>query len=422
MSTIEQVEVKDELKITKIKALTPGLSEIAIEELTNIKPIKQKKALIVRVGGIGDSVILTVVAKQLHKKGYLVDFFTGSPNGDISQLFNGLDYLNEVKSVVRINGIDCVKDINEHNIPVEVLKSNYDEVYDYKLSIEHNKSGVNSSEGWRESLNSNYINWVDLSLAWANIDYTLLSDEEKIPDVKCKDVELYQKWYETTGLSLKNVEHNYRLIGIQLSASSLVRTFYKANELPELLHKQYPDDIIVIFEGNSWYALTKFGKRKIEFDEDLNPMVQSIEIVKNLDVFLSADSGFSHIASALRVKCVTVYTTVPSWTRAKYYINQINIDAQAPCRPCFTLGGTCPLREKQAFEALTDREKDLIQSNNAGINIFDMAKKYQTIPNALNDEFKSAVGKLKALSAKVPECVESISTDRILESIQEILK
>lgn len=382
---------------------------------------ERKKALIVRVGGIGDCVILTVVAKHLHAKGFDVDYFVGSPSGDVSMLFSNLSYIKNCKNVTRVNGIDSVKDENNHYVSVEILKSNYDEVYDYKLSIEHNTAGVNKQDGWRQSLNSNYINWVDLSLAWANIDYTAIPDVDKIPDIGYKDAEQYIQWYAGTGLATLLTRTNYKIIAVQLSASSLVRTFYRANDLPELLHKSFPDDIVVIFDGGSWYALSKFGKRKIDFDDELNPLIQSIEIVKNADVFISADSGFSHIAAALRVKCVTLYTTVPSWTRAKYYVDQINIDAQAHCRPCFTLGGTCPIREKEAMEALTPREKDLLESHSKGINIHDMAKKYQTIPNALNDEFKSAMGKLKALSAKVPECVESVSVETIIESVRKSL-
>ena len=48
------------------------------EQLKLVKVEKQrKKALILRAGGIGDTVILTVVAKQLDKKGFDVDYFVG---------------------------------------------------------------------------------------------------------------------------------------------------------------------------------------------------------------------------------------------------------------------------------------------------------------------------------------------------------
>jgi len=400
----EQISTSDNLNIIKLLE----------------KP--KKKVLLVRLGGIGDCVVLTVVAKHLHAKGYIVDYFVGSPSGKVSELFDNLPYINSCKNAVRVNNIDCIEDENKNFIAIEILKANYDEVFDYKFSIEHNHAGVNKPGDWRESINSNYFNWVDLSLAWANIDYTLVPGADKIPDIGYKDVEKYLEWYKTTGLLLKTERTNHKVIVIALSASSLVRTFYRANDLPDLLYKQHPDDIIVIFDSNSWFSLTKFGKRKIDFDDELNPLLQSVEIVKNADVFISADSGFSHIAASLRVKCVTLYTTVPSWTRAKYYIDQVNIDAEAPCRPCFTLGGHCPIRAKEALESLTPRERDLIDSNDRKVGIHDMAKKYQTIPQALNEEFKSAVGKLKALSAKVPACVESVTPELILKQVAEVLK
>lgn len=400
MENIEQLNTSDNLVITKIP--------------------KQKKALILRVGGVGDSVILTVVAKELHKRGLIVDFFAGSPVGSVHELFENLPFINSCKQVVRVNNVDSVKDDNGHFIAVNILKDSYDEVYDYKNSIENNSSGLNSREGWRNTLNSNYINWIDLSLAWANIDYTLVDD--KNPSIGYKVPEKYEEWYKSLGLSLKNERQNHRIIGIQLSASSLVRTFYRANDLPDLIYAKYPNDIVLVFDQNAWYALNKFGKRKIEFDSELNPLIQSIEIVKNLDVFISADSGFSHIASAIGTKTVTLYTTVPSWTRAKYYADSISIDATAPCHPCFTLEGVCPLRKKEAWDGLTERERDLIELSNKGVNIFDVAKKYQSIPNAINEEFRSATQKLSALSAKMPACVESISIDMLMEKIAQVIQ
>lgn len=127
-----------------------------------------KTALMLRVGGLGDLLLLTPVAKELSKT-YKVDMAIGSPTGAVHKLLEGLAFVNQLYPVTRLNGIDCFEDKQKHYISVEILKDNYDEVFDFKFSVEENRAGLNKSEGWRSHLNSNFINWYDLTFSWADI-------------------------------------------------------------------------------------------------------------------------------------------------------------------------------------------------------------------------------------------------------------
>src|SRR5690242_3642669 len=141
-----------------------------------------KTALMLRAGGLGDIITLTPVARELHKRGYLVDFFCGSPTGKVYEMLQGLPYINQVKEITRVGGTqDCIEDENGHLVSVEIIKQKYDEVFDYKFSIEENFAGLNKRESWRTSINSNYQNWIDLFLSWANIDPSKI--EEKRPQI-----------------------------------------------------------------------------------------------------------------------------------------------------------------------------------------------------------------------------------------------
>jgi len=393
------------------------------EQLKLVKVEKQrKKALILRAGGIGDTVILTVVAKQLDKKGFDVDYFVGSPSGKVCELFENLPYIKNCKEIKRVNGLDCVEDESKNLVCVEILKTKYDEVFDFKNSVEHNRSGFNGEEGWRGTINSNYQNWIDLSLAWINVDWSKIHNQYKVPEISYKKQEEYTAWFEDCGIKPKE-GRTHRVIGVQLTASSLVRTFYRASDLPDMIHKQYPDDVVLVFDRNTWFALTKFGRRQIEFDEDLNPLIQSVVLLKHMDLFICADSGFSHLAAAVDTPCISIYTSVPSWTRAKYYPKQISIDsADLECRPCFTLDGFCPLERKNAHDSLTQRERDIIESAAKNENIYEVAKKYKTVPKAIMDEHQAAQAKLQALSAKMPACVASITAEQIVEKVHEVLQ
>jgi len=388
--------------------------------LTLISVKKRKKALMLRAGGIGDTVILTTIAQQLDKKGFDVDYFVGSPSGKVFELFEDIPYIKNCKEIKRVNGIDCVEDGNKNLVSVEILKTGYDEVFDFKNSVEHNRSGFNGDEGWRGTINSNYMNWIDLSMAWINVDWTKVHNQQKVPQIGFKAKQAYDLWLETTGVPKKE-GRGYKVIGIQMAASSLVRTFYRASDIPDMLHKKYPDDVILVFDRNMWFALTKFGRRQIEFDEDLNPLIQSVVLLKEMDLFICADSGFSHLAAACEVPCLSIYTTVPSWTRAKYYPHQVSINASVECSPCFTLDGFCPLNKKKAYDSLTERERYIIEAASRNENIYEVAKKFKTVPKAIMDEHQSAQTKLQALSAEMPACVASITAEQVVERVEEIL-
>jgi ADP-heptose:LPS heptosyltransferase len=376
---------------------------------------KRKTALMLRAGGLGDCVILTVIARELNKRGYDVDYFVGSPTGKVHLLLEKLPFLRSVKPIARLNGIDCIEDEDENGVAVDIMKKDYDEVFDFKFSVEDNRAGLNSKEGWRSSINSNYTNWIDLSLAWANIDPTFVED-------KCPVVELPDKKYSEWAQAAigERGKRPHKVVGIQLQASSLTRTWYKAGELPEVLHQKYPDDIVLIFADNAWFALTSYGKEKIEFPAEYDPLCCSTALIKEMDVFISADSGTSHIAEAVGTHTIGIYTTVPSWTRVRDYKHAHPIDALVLCHPCFVLDVFCPLERKRAAEQLNERQQDIINGGDSGANVFDFAKKYNTVPKAIIEEYNALKKQTEAMSAAEPACVKSITTELILAKLGEI--
>jgi len=396
-------------------------------KLVTIKSSDIKKALILRVGGVGDCLILTPVARTLYNQGYKVDYMSGSPTGNVHKLFDGLPFINQSLRIERVNGIDCVKDKNEHYISVEILKENYDEVFDYKYSVEDNRSGVNKTGGWRNTLNSNYMNWIDLSLAWANIDYTKVSDENKKPEIVIEPK--YLEWILTTSIGDKKAggARICNIIGIQLQASTLIRSWYKAGDLPKIIHEKYPNDLVVIFMNGIWKVLSKYGEGRLVPDEfkpddtEFDPLLISAAIISQMDCFITADSGMSHVAAALDIPTIGIYTTVPAWTREKYYSHSFPLETNVYCHPCFTLDAFCPIEKENALKQLTEREKQIIDCHDKGMNIVEVCRKFNSIPGAIQAELNAARQRVQALSAVEAACVKSITSDMILEKLDMIL-
>lgn len=398
--------------------------EQPISVLDNIqyKTIKPKRCLILRVGGLGDILILSAIAKALHEKGFLVDFFMGSPTGEIHEFFQGLPFIANAKKIQRVSGVDCVEDEDKHLVSVELLKRQYDEVFDYKLSVEENRVGFNKTDDWRASINSNYQNWVDLSLAWANIDPTKIADKDKRPIIHFGTTNGEQSKFHQWVLKYLPLQvGTTKIIGIQLQASSLIRSQYYSDDLPNIIHQKYPEYIVVLFSGGKWYALSRFGKEEMKFEEGLNPLMCSAALIDTMDVFITADSGSSHLAEAVGTPTIGIYTTVPAWTRTKYYDKSHDIQTDVVCHPCFTLDLFCPIRKREAFDSLSQREKDIIKQLESGVNIYQVAKDFSTMPKAIQMEYESAKKRVEALSAQEAACVKSITPDMIMNKLSEVL-
>lgn len=379
-----------------------------------------KTALLLRCGGIGDILILTPIAKALHQKGYLVDYWCGSPSGPVFEMLKGLPYLNDVKEIQRVAGVhDCIKDEDENYITVEMLKSKYDEVFDFKYSVEDNFVGLNKRDEWRRTINSNYQNWIDLSLSWANIDPMKVSAFNKCPEIILE--QKYIDWaQDKTPVQNKLNGRQFNVIGIQPQASTLIRTLYHAENLPELIHKKYPNDIVVIFAGK-WICITPNGRQTVEVPDGYNPLLCSAALIAQMNCFISVDSGSSHIGEAVKTPTIGIYTTVPAWTRTKYYQYSYAIEANPECFPCFTLDVVCPIEKKKAEDSLTEREKDILDGAKTNKNPMDYAKKYNVPPKAIELEYNSMMQRLQAISTTEPACVRSITDKMILDKLDEVL-
>ena len=382
----------------------------------------EKTALLCRYGGIGDCLLLTVVAAALKRRGYEVDYVVGNPVSNISELFTNLNLFRNVFPATRLLNIssdEFIEDSNGNMINSNMIKMNYTLPIDYKHSVENNTNynGVSSIKpewGWFRHQNSNYQNWYDLSLGWANIDPADVLDKDKRPIYKVEDSEL--EWAKSV------IPKGSPILGMQLKASSLVRTWYRSDELPKLLVDNYPDSVVVFFRDNSWYIRKGNTISKIDFPSGKNTVRMSAALISLFDVFISVDSGMAHIAEAVKTKSIVIYLTVPAWTRNKYYDYTYSIEPNVDCYPCFGLSRYCWRILGEVYDQLSDREKKLKKAMEANVAIEEIAKELNTNTEGIYREFRALREKEEGLKCKQPYCSASINNDIIMGRVKYILQ
>lgn len=388
---------------------------------------KTKTALLIRLGGLGDCIIIPCVANELKKRGYEVDFCAGSPTCDVKKLLEGTGvFRNIILQTKMFNGLD-VYDVDGKDVAgVEILKEKYDLVVDYKFSVELNSHwrhmSAKAGNEWMVSQNSNYVNWVDIMLSWAGIDPKTVSDADKLPIYKPTDEEL--GWAKKL-LTSSNPD---KIVAIQLNASSLVRTWYNPQVLPKLIKDKYPNKKIdvIFYDGATWHHLKGKNDFPIQFPKEFDPIRASAALVANCDLFIGADSGFSHLSEALGVEHITIYTTVPAWTRDAYYKHKHPIEPIGEvfegvhCRPCFVLDRYCPRVREAALKELTPRELKIKEAAEKNTPPHILAAELKTTPQGVFMEHKLMQERLNALFERQSPCSMTITPERILEKVEEV--
>ncbi len=379
-----------------------------------------KKVLLTRFGGLGDLAPMTVVGAQLKKKGWHVSIALRDGGHDMRQ--SDMFYQNPA--------FDQVLDLREvgpwHDrciktqlgwCSVNSVYKDFHLVLDYRNIIENNNTSPVVKEGlghdWQKSRNSNWRNWYDLHLEWANIDPTQVSDEDKRPIYNLLPGE--EKVFQGLREKYSNV------FVVQTNASSLSRTWYQAEKLPALLLAAYENPLVVYWDNKNhhWIMISKAGSQKLNVSN--HPALRvSMALIAVADMYIGADTGFTHVAEGLGVPHIAIYSTVPAWTRAKYYKHQIPIDPGEtdPAFYTFNLGLGDPLRVKEGMEGLSEREKLVDSLNKAKASAKEAAEELNTDVEGAKYELQSLGSKKASFDRIQSKALSTVSPEAVLAKVK----
>lgn len=383
------------------------------------------KVLLTRFGGIGDTAPVSVCAAILNGRGHEVTVALRVDNVDkqsslykYDERFKCIDIHEVGPSKAR-----CVKSSFGY-IAYESIFNDYDLVIDFMYLIEGNDKCVSTSvrqkwDAWQGSRNSNYVNWYDLHLSWCNINPEGIADENKNPvyflseDEKAKAKELKDKHGD--------------IIVIHPFASSLARSWYQFKELVKKTLETYASATIFYWNPQAnCYEVVKRTGSYFHKPNGESPLRSSMIVLKAAKLFIGVDTGFTHIAEGLGIRNLAIYSTVPWWTRSKYYKNTSHIDKGTVNNEyySFYLGLGDPLHVKDAIDGLNDREKLIkkMMEQQPKANIEDVCKALNTDSAGAEMEAKLLMGKLESVERRQSKSLSEVSVDEVFEFVKKGLK
>ena len=186
---------------------------------------------------------------------------------------------------------------------------------------------------------ANLVNAYDWHLQWAGIDPLKLSSEEKRPVYIRREQEI------KAARKMINSNPGWPRIAVQMHASSLPRTWDKNDRLLKALCAKYPKAAIFSLGDISAQILELYpGERPPNY----MPLAGKHQdgrlwgaLIGEMNLLISVDSAGLHLAGALGVPAVGIFSTVPGWTRIRDYRTSIAIDSKYECAPCFRIGMEC---------------------------------------------------------------------------------
>lgn len=379
------------------------------------------KVLLTRFGGIGDCFPTIATAKYLASQGHDVTVGLRDDGDKVKQ--SALFTEEKDFKIVDIKQVGpwsdrCVKtDIGYESVPSTY--GNFDTVIDYMNVIENNSTSPFNNmtelwEFWQRSRNSNYVNWYDMHFAWANVDPSKVSEEWKRPSLILSE--------EEKDIAAGFKAKYSKLFVIHPFASSLARSWYQAKNLVPKILDEYSGAAILFWnpQESNWDLLTSKGPTKLPKLVD-NPLRETMVVLSVADIVISVDTGCSHIAEGLGTKAIVIYSTVPAWTRNKYYKHQTHIDPgdNNPEFYTFSLGLGDPLRVKDGIEAMGEREKLVKQLFERRANLQEAMDELNTDAQGAELELNLYMKKQEALERQQSKALSSVSVDSVFKLIKE---
>ena len=279
------------------------------------------KALIIRLGAIGDHLILTPVIKRLKELGYYVIFNTNKRGKEVYENNPNVDeYIDHDEKMPVDDLPDHWEKLKEEIKPDLFL--NFSESLECNVALHPIQPEYNYTKKERFDLcNRNYY---DETEKWAKLEGC-----QKLPELYFTPFELEE--------AKKHIKAGKFNILWQLSGSGHQKVYPWADYVIGEVLKNHKD-IHVITTGDEKCQMLE----SIE-DADITNLSGRISVrlamalTGMVDLVISPDTGILHAAGCYETPKIGLlgHTTIENIT--KYFKNDYSLEAECACAPCFRL-------------------------------------------------------------------------------------
>jgi ADP-heptose:LPS heptosyltransferase len=281
-----------------------------------------KKALIIRYGAYGDSIILSPVFKQLKKEGYYVIFNTNSRGREVYDNTSFVDEFIMHKEDTPIDGLPRQWEKLKEEIKPDYFK-NFTSSIETNLALHPSQPlYVYSKEERRVKCNKNYY-----------------EETERISDLKFDD---YNPVIEYNNGEIEKakgyLKDNYNLLWC-LSGSGHNKAYPWTEYVMGSLIQKIPNINIITVGDEKCKLLETISLPEKNFTELAGeiPMKVSMALTSVVDLVVSPDTGILHASGATNTPKIGLLGNTSIENITKHFKNDYSIQSGCSCSPCFRL-------------------------------------------------------------------------------------
>ena len=284
-----------------------------------------KKALIIRLGAIGDSIMITPVIQRLKDLGYYIILNTSTRGlkvfKDDARIDEFIDHDESISNMdVQAHWDKLVKEV-DHDLFI-----NFSESIEINVAL-HPKSPmyVYPKKERAERCNKNYY---EVTAEWSKLDGCSLIPSLKFTEKQHKSVQ-------------KHIKPDMFNILWCLSGSGKNKVYPWTDYVIEKIIKKYPN-VHFITTGDMRCQILEdwnndFPKNNLTQLAGRMDLKESMLLTQYADLFVGPDTGLLHASGCFETPKIGLLGHTTKENITKHFINDYSIEAKCDCSPCFRL-------------------------------------------------------------------------------------
>jgi len=297
------------------------------------------RILVVRLGAIGDSIIITPLLRYLHNQGNEIVLLTSTTGMKVLENNPHVSLMIEHKT-------NCVRNDKLGPYFKRIAKENdCEKVIDLCESIECNmyfhpvQPQYNRTKQERFKLGNR--NDYEETFRFAGITDELTNDDLQ-PELFFTDKE------EEMNARFRAEYVGKKIITWALAGSSLHKCYPHMQAVMSYILLKYPDVMFVTVGDNKCLVIEEgLQHERVIHKSNRWTIRQSLCMVKNSFAVIAPDTGMLHASGCYKVPKLGLLTAANKTNVTRNFYNDYSLEAQVPCAPCFRMiidaNAQCPL-------------------------------------------------------------------------------